>query len=312
MPFGLSTSGRSKHAELSGGTTMTKDVRVPDEHHPITIDSDTDRVVARVEDTIIADTTAALTLREAGYPPVHYIPLDDVVPGTLHPSKTHSYCPYKGEASYYNVVLPGGRQLVDAVWTYATPHPAMAAIANHVAFYADRVQVSTEVPAGHPAMDLHPTDITELSPSAAEAGPVPTVADLMRAAVVSVEPDAHLAAVAYLMRRAGQTALVVVNDTERRTPLAVITDTDVAQAIADGRNPNEVRVSDLVHREPITVFSDTPLRRAAQVMVSSGIRHLPVVEEGRLLGMVDISDVCGALIGMQDRPDASVTAVASV
>jgi CBS domain-containing protein len=114
------------------------------------------------------------------------------------------------------------------------------------------------------------------------------------------------------MRRAGQTALVVVNDTERRTPLAVITDTDVAQAIADGRNPNEVRVSDLVHREPITVFSDTPLRRAAQVMVSSGIRHLPVVEEGRLLGMVDISDVCGALIGMQDRPDASVTAVASV
>ena len=258
---------------------MTKELRIPDEHHPITIDADTNRVLARIEDTVIADTTAALTLREAGYPPVHYIPLDDVVPGTLHPSTTRSYCPYKGDASYYNIVLPDGRQLADAVWTYATPHPAMAAIANHVAFYADRVQVTTEGPSEH------------------------TVARFMRAAVVSVERDAHLAAVAYLMRRAGQTALVVVNDTERCAPLAVITDTDIAQAIADGRNPNEVRVSDLVHRDPITVFSDMSLVRAAELMVSSGIRHLPVVEQGRLLGMLDITDVCRALIGAQPRPE---------
>jgi uncharacterized protein (DUF427 family)/CBS domain-containing protein len=255
---------------------MAKEVRVPDEDHPITIDADTGRVVARVGDAVIADTTAALTLREAGYPPVHYIPLGDVVPGTLRPTSTRSYCPYKGDASYYNVVLPGGQQLVDAVWTYPTPHPAMAAIANYVAFYTDRVQVTAD------------------GPAAAK------VADLMRAAVVSVERDAHLAAVAYLMRRAGETALVVVNDTEQRTPLAVITDTDVAQAIADGRDPNEVRISDLVHRDPITVSPDASLVRAATVMVSAGIRHLPVVADDRLLGIVDISDACRALIGLQN------------
>jgi uncharacterized protein (DUF427 family)/CBS domain-containing protein len=263
---------------------MAKEMLVPDKDHPITIDRDTLRVVARIGTTVIADTTAALTLREAGYPPVHYISLDDVVPDTLRPSSTRSYCPYKGDASYYDVVLPSGQQIVDAVWTYPTPFPAMAAIADHVAFYPDRVQVT------------------------AEAGAIPTVADLMRAAVVSVERDAHLAAVAYLMRRAGETALVVVNDAEQCTPLAVITDTDVAQAIADGRDPNDVRLSDLVHRDPITVAPDTTVVRAATVMVSAGIRHLPVVGEGRLLGMVDISDACRALVGMQARRDDSVTA----
>jgi CBS domain-containing protein len=139
---------------------------------------------------------------------------------------------------------------------------------------------------------------------------MPKVADLMRAAVVSVELDAHLAAVAYLMRRAGETALVVVNDTEQRTPVAVVTDTDVAQAIADGHDPNKVRVSQLVHRDPITVSPDTPLVRAATVMVSAGIRHLPVVAEDHLLGMVDISDVCRALVEMETAPDSSVTAAA--
>jgi uncharacterized protein (DUF427 family)/CBS domain-containing protein len=289
---------------------MTKEIRVPDEDHAISIDADPDRVVARVADTVIADTTSALTLREAGYPPVHYIPLDDVVPATLHPSKTRSYCPYKGDASYYDVVLPDGQQIVDAVWTYPTPHPAMAAIANHVAFYTDRVQVKAEAPSSHMAVVSHPTEVAELIPSAPEPVDIPTVAELMRAAVVSVERDAHLAAVAYLMRRASETALVVVNDTEQRQPLAVITDTDIAQAIADGRDPNDVRVSDLVHRDPVIVSPNTSLLRAATVMVSAGIRHLPVVEEGRLLGMLDISDACRALVAMQTRADAEVTTVA--
>jgi uncharacterized protein (DUF427 family) len=134
---------------------MAKEIRVPNGDHPITIDADTDRVIARVGDTVIADTAAALTLREAGYPPVHYIPLAAVVPGTLHPSSTRSYCPYKGDAFYYDVVLPGGRRIVDAVWTYPTPHPAMLAIANHVAFYTDRVQITAEPASGHTAMESH-------------------------------------------------------------------------------------------------------------------------------------------------------------
>jgi uncharacterized protein (DUF427 family) len=120
---------------------VTKEIKVPDANHPISIDAGTVRVVARVGDTVIADTSAALTLREAAYPPVHYIPLDDVVPGTLRASTSDTYCPYKGDASYYDVVLPDGQELADAVWTYQAPYPAVDAIAGHVAFYTDRVQV---------------------------------------------------------------------------------------------------------------------------------------------------------------------------
>ena len=120
---------------------MTKEIKVPDANHPISIDAGAVRVVARVGDTVIADTNAALTLREAAYPPVHYIPLDDVVPGTLRASTSDTYCPYKGDASYYDVVLPDGQELADAVWTYQAPYPAVDAIAGHVAFYTDRVQV---------------------------------------------------------------------------------------------------------------------------------------------------------------------------
>ena len=123
---------------------MTEEIKVPDANHPISIDAGTVRVVARVGDTVIADTNAALTLREAAYPPVHYIPFDDVVPGTLRASTSDTYCPYKGDASYYDVVLPDGQALADAVWTYQAPYPAVDAIAGHVAFYTDRVQVELD------------------------------------------------------------------------------------------------------------------------------------------------------------------------
>jgi uncharacterized protein (DUF427 family) len=122
-----------------------KDVKVPDAHHPISIEADTVRVVVRVGDTIVADTSAALTMREASYLPVQYIPLDDVVPGMLRPSASGSYCPYKGDASYYDVVLPRGEELTDAVWTYRAPYRAVHAIAGRVAFYTDRVQVDAEM-----------------------------------------------------------------------------------------------------------------------------------------------------------------------
>jgi uncharacterized protein (DUF427 family) len=123
---------------------VTKEIKVPGPDHPISIGAGAGRVVARVGETVIADTSAALTLREAGYPPVRYIPLNDVVPGTLRPSTSDTYCPYKGDASYYDVVLPDGKELTDAVWTYRAPYAAVDAIAGHVAFYTDRVQVNAE------------------------------------------------------------------------------------------------------------------------------------------------------------------------
>jgi uncharacterized protein (DUF427 family) len=120
-------------------------IKVPDAQHHITIDRDATRVVARVGDAVIADTHEAVTLREAGYAPVYYVPLSSVVPGVLRPSSSETYCPYKGDASYFDIVLPGGETLVDAVWTYREPYPAVAAIAGRVAFYTDRVLIETEV-----------------------------------------------------------------------------------------------------------------------------------------------------------------------
>jgi deazaflavin-dependent oxidoreductase (nitroreductase family) len=116
----------------------------PTMDHPITIDTDTVRVVARVADVVIADSSAALTLRESGYAPVYYLPLTSVGPNILRTSSTETYCPYKGDASYYDIVLPNGETLPDAVWTYRTPYPAVKQIAGHVAFYTDRVQIEAE------------------------------------------------------------------------------------------------------------------------------------------------------------------------
>ena len=129
-----------------------------------------------------------------------------------------------------------------------------------------------------------------------DAGKAVTVADLMRPAVTSIERHAHLAAAAYLMRQANDTALVVIEDAERRVPIAVITDTDIAQAVADGKDVNNVRVSDLVGRVPTTVPPNTSVHDAADVMVASHIRHLPVVDGDLLVGMVDISDACRGLM----------------
>lgn len=115
--------------------------KIPGPDHPITIETTGQRVLARVGTRVVADTARALTLREAGYPPVHYIPLEDVDQTILTPTETQTYCPYKGDASYYSIDLDGSSSLTDAVWTYREPYEAVAPIAGHVAFYADRVTV---------------------------------------------------------------------------------------------------------------------------------------------------------------------------
>jgi uncharacterized protein (DUF427 family) len=96
--------------------------------------------VVTVAGTIIADTRAALTLREASYPPVQYIPRRDVNMAALTRSEHTSYCPYKGDASYYSIPAGGDRSR-NAVRTYEAPFEAMAQIKDYVAFYPDRVDV---------------------------------------------------------------------------------------------------------------------------------------------------------------------------
>ncbi|WP_044559936.1 DUF427 domain-containing protein [Azospirillum sp. B4] len=117
---------------------IEKTVKIPGPDHPITVTPTPARVVVTVAGQVIADTTRALTLREASYPPVQYIPRRDVDMAALTRSDTRSHCPYKGDASYFSVPA-GGARSVDAVWSYEQPHDAVAAIRDHLAFYPNRV-----------------------------------------------------------------------------------------------------------------------------------------------------------------------------
>ncbi|AFM19736.1 hypothetical protein Mycch_5049 [Mycolicibacterium chubuense NBB4] len=116
----------------------------PSATHPITVEPTGRHVTVRMGGDVIAETDAALTLREAGYPAVQYIPLTDVAQDRLACSDTTTYCPFKGDASYYHVVTGGGATVEDAVWSYEQPHRAVAAIAGHVAFYPDKAEVRVD------------------------------------------------------------------------------------------------------------------------------------------------------------------------
>ena len=113
-------------------------VKIPGSDHPISIEGNPSRVVVTVGGKVIADTRAALTLREASYPAVQYIPRRDVDMAALARSERTTYCPYKGDASYYSIPAGEDRSL-NAVWTYETPFEAMARIKDYLAFYPDRV-----------------------------------------------------------------------------------------------------------------------------------------------------------------------------
>ena len=117
-----------------------KPVLVPGPDHPITITPAASRVVVRAGDTVIADTTAALSLKEASYPEVAYIPRSDVDVALLERTDHHTYCPYKGDASYFSVPAAGAAG-ENAVWTYETPYEAVAQIREYVAFYPNKVTI---------------------------------------------------------------------------------------------------------------------------------------------------------------------------
>jgi uncharacterized protein (DUF427 family) len=122
----------------------TKTVKIPGPDHPITIERNPKRVVVTVGDAVLADSRDALTLREAGYPAVQYIPRKDVDMTRLVRSAHATYCPYKGDCAYFSI--PPGERGINAVWTYEAPYDAVAAIRNHLAFYPDRVDAIEERP----------------------------------------------------------------------------------------------------------------------------------------------------------------------
>jgi uncharacterized protein (DUF427 family) len=114
----------------------------PGADHPITIHRHPSHVTVHAGTVLIAETDAAIELREMGYAPVLYIPIEGVHRDLLRPSEQHTYCPYKGEASYYDIVTGEGDTLEGAVWYYPQPYRAVDAIAGRVAFYADRVTIT--------------------------------------------------------------------------------------------------------------------------------------------------------------------------
>jgi len=123
-----------------------KQIKIPGPDHPISIQRNPARVVVSVAGRVIADSCNALTLREADYPAVQYIPREDVDLSQLKRTDHATYCPFKGDCSYYSIPA-GGKKSVNAVWTYEDPYPAVAQIKGHIAFYPDRVdEIAEQLP----------------------------------------------------------------------------------------------------------------------------------------------------------------------
>ncbi len=130
-------------SELKEPTPKT--VKIPGPDHPITIERNPGRVVVSVSGRVIADTREALTLREARYPAVQYIPRKDVDMTLLTRTAHTTYCPYKGDCAYFSIPV-GGERSISAVWSYEAPYAAVAVIKDHLAFYPDRVDAIEERP----------------------------------------------------------------------------------------------------------------------------------------------------------------------
>jgi uncharacterized protein (DUF427 family) len=116
----------------------------PGPDHPITVRPSDGHLTVRSGSLVVAETDRALVLQESTYPPALYIPLEDVDRSQLTESSEHTYCPYKGEASYFDLADGDGGSLPASVWYYDAPYPAVAGIAGHVAFYPDRVSIDSD------------------------------------------------------------------------------------------------------------------------------------------------------------------------
>ena len=120
-------------------------MKLPGPDHPISIAPNSKRVRVTFAGRVIADTTRAVTLREASYKPVFYIPRADAEMSLLKATEHRTHCPYKGDATYFTIDA-GGRSAENAVWSYEQPFPAMAGIKGYLAFYPNRVDTIEESP----------------------------------------------------------------------------------------------------------------------------------------------------------------------
>ncbi len=124
---------------------QAKPIKIPGPDHPISVERNPSRVIVSVAGCVIADTREALTLHEAHYPAVHYIPRKDVDMTLLARTDRTTYCPYKGDCSYFSIPL-GGERSINAVWSYEAPYAAVTPIKDYLAFYPERVDAIEEQP----------------------------------------------------------------------------------------------------------------------------------------------------------------------
>jgi uncharacterized protein (DUF427 family) len=122
------------------GLTKRPTMKLPGPDHPITITANPRRVRISAGGVVIADTTHALTLKEASYPAVQYVPRKDANLALLARTDRVTHCPYKGDANYFSIKADG-KTIENSIWTYETPFPAMAEIFGHLAFYPDKVKI---------------------------------------------------------------------------------------------------------------------------------------------------------------------------
>jgi len=111
------------------GSSNDKEIRIPGPDHPITISPADGKIRVTVAGTIVAEPQRALLLEEKGHSPVYYLPRDDADMSLLVRTEHYTYCPYKGDCSYYSIPI-GGSQSENAVWTYEKPHEAVASVAR--------------------------------------------------------------------------------------------------------------------------------------------------------------------------------------
>jgi len=115
-------------------------MKLPGPDHPISITPNPKRVLISAGGVVVADSARALTLKEARYPAVQYVPRADANMALLVRTERVTHCPYKGDANYFTIKA-GDATLENSIWTYEEPFPAMAEIAGHLAFYPDKVKI---------------------------------------------------------------------------------------------------------------------------------------------------------------------------
>ncbi|WPO97643.1 DUF427 domain-containing protein [Pseudomonas sp. HR96] len=113
-------------------------MKLPSDQHPITLQTLPQRLTVRFKGTVIAQSDETLVVQEANYPPVYYVPRAHINAKYFSRTPHTSHCPYKGDASYYSLVVDG-ETAENAAWSYEAPYPALAEISEHVAFYPDKV-----------------------------------------------------------------------------------------------------------------------------------------------------------------------------